>query len=58
MQARIRLAAQIVVGSEKDLEESREIFFRETSRLLGEARPLVGRSGDEIGIGAADSRDE
>ena len=26
--------------------------------MLGEARPLVGRSGDEIGIGAADSRDE
>ena len=58
MQARIGLAAQVVVGGEKDLEESREIFFRETSGLLGETGAFVGRCGDEIGIGAADASDK
>jgi hypothetical protein len=58
MKPRIGLAAQVIVGGEKDLEKSREIFFRETSRLLGEAGAFVGRSGDEIGIGAADASDE
>lgn len=58
MKPRIGLAAQVIVGGKKDLEKSREIFFRETSRLLGEAGAFVGRSGDEIGIGAADASDE
>ena len=58
MQPRIRLAAQVVVGSEKDLEKSREIFFCKTSGLLGEAGALVGRCGDEIGIGAANASDK
>lgn len=55
MKARIGLAAQVVVRNEKDLEETCEIFFRETSGLLGEARALVGRCGDQIGIGAANT---
>ena len=58
MQARIGLAAQVVVGSEKDLKESGEIFFRETSGLLGETGAFVGRCGDEIGIGAANAGDK
>ena len=57
MQARIGLAAQVIVGTEKDLKKSGEIFFRETSGLLGEAGAFVWGSGDEIGIGAADAGD-
>ena len=58
MQARIGLAAQVLVRGKKDLEKSSEIFFCEASGLLGEAGALVGRRGDEIGIGAADASDE
>src|ERR1700757_2640999 len=58
MQPRIGLAAQVVVGGKKNLEKSREIFFRESSGLLGETRAFVGRSGDEIGIGAANAGDK
>ena len=58
MQSRIGLAAQVFVGGEKDLEESREVFFRETSGLFGEAGAFVGRCGDEIGIGAANAGDK
>src|ERR1700758_2625341 len=58
MQARIRLAAQVVVGSKKNLEKSREIFFRKTSGLLGETGAFVGRCGDEVGIGAANTGDK
>lgn len=55
MQARIGFSAQVVVGGEKDLEESREIFFGETSGLLGEAGALVERCGNKIRIGTADA---
>ena len=58
MQPRVGLAAQVVVGGKKNLEESREIFFRKTSGLLGEAGAFVGRCGDEVGIGAANSGDK
>src|ERR1700752_3702431 len=58
MKPRIGLAAQVIVRGEKDLEKTREIFFRESSGLLGETGGFVGRGGDEIGIGAPDPRDK
>ena len=58
MQARVGLAPQVVIGGQQGSEKSREIFFAESGRLFREAGALVGRRGDQIGIRAADARDQ
>ena len=56
VQARIGLAAQIVVGGEQNIEKAREILFAELRGLFGEPRALVGGRGDQIRIRAANAR--
>jgi len=58
MQSRIGLAAQVVVGGDEDIEEAREIFFAESSGLRGQARTLILRGSDKVGIGPAHAGDE
>ena len=58
MKARIGLAPKIIVGRKQDLEKSREIFLGETRGLFREARTLVGRRSDQIGLRAANAGDE
>ena len=57
MNAGIHLAANVIIRLQKDLEEAREILFREERGSFREAGPLIGCSGDEIGICAADASD-
>src|SRR4029077_8944834 len=58
MQARVGMAAKVVVCCEQDIEEAREIFFAELRGLLRQARALVFRRGDELRFRAADTCDE
>ena len=58
MQSRIGLAPQIVVGVQENLEKTGEVLFTERIGGALQARALVGRSGNQIGIGAAHARDE
>src|SRR5579862_8416366 len=58
MHARVGLAPQVVVGLQKNVEEAGKVFFAELRCGLGERRALLGRSGDQIRIGAANARDQ
>ena len=58
MQPRIGFAAQIVVGVQQNLKESRQVFFAERGRSMRQARALIGGRGNQIGIGSANPRDQ
>ena len=48
VQARIRLAPEIVVGCQENIEKPREIFFAELRSLFREARLLILWSRHEV----------
>ncbi len=58
MHARIGLAPQIIVGLQKNLEKSREVFFAELRSGFRERWPLIRCSRDQIRIRAAHARDQ
>ena len=58
MDPRIGLVSQVVVGLKEDLEEARQVFFGKLGGGAFECGTLIGSRGDQVGIGAADPRDQ
>lgn len=58
MQARIGLAAKVVIRREQNVEKAREILFAELRGLSGKAWAFVGGCGDQIRLRAANAHDQ
>ena len=55
MDARVGLAAQVIIGLQQDLKEACEIFLGKLFRGSRESRALVWRRGDQLRIRSANA---
>src|SRR5439155_24656037 len=58
MNARIRLAAKIVIGLQQSVEKAREVLFAELRRCFRKRQPLVRGRRDQFRIRTANSRNQ
>jgi hypothetical protein len=58
VQARIRLAAKVIFGVQKDLKKSSELLLAERFGSFLQSRPFVGGRGNQFGIRTAHTRDK
>src|SRR5580704_5598954 len=58
MQARVRLAPQFVVGFKQNVEEAGQILFAAFRGMFSQARALILRRCDKLGLGATHTSHE